>query len=175
MANIKQIIEGGVNKSMVTASLHSNQTVGLCIEDEKGLKYVLVYAELQSMSSQHGCTIASGSTTGYSVTVSALSGSSPLCGVPVETIPTGQYGFVQTSGYKRVKADSIIVSANTPCLLSSAGVFSQQSFQTGLTGGTAVVTEPFISSNNICGYILSTTTAAFGKMDVFFKSQIYPA
>ena len=175
MANIKQIIEGGVNKSMVTASLHSNQTVGLCIEDEKGLKYVLVYAELQSMSSQHGCTIASGSTTGYSVTVSALSGSSPLCGVPVETIPTGQYGFVQTSGYKRVKAASIVVSALTPCLLSSAGVFSQQSFQTGLTGGTAVVTEPFISSNNICGYILSTTTAAFGKMDVFFKSQVYPA
>ena len=169
MANIKQIIEGGVNKSMVTASLHSNQTVGLCIEDEKGLKYVLVYAELQSMSSQHGCTVASGSTTGYSVTVSALSGSSPLAGVPVETIPTGQYGFLQTSGYKRVKAESIIVSANTPCLLSSAGVFTAQSFITAITGATGMGTQ------GVCGYILSTTTVNFGKIDVFFKSQIFPS
>ena len=175
MANIKQIFEGGITKSMVTASLHSNQTVGLCIEDERGIKYILVYVEAQSISSQHGCTIASGSTTGYSVTVSALSGSSPLCGVPVETIPTAQYGFLQTSGYKRVAAASLIVSALTPCLLSSAGIFSQQSFVTGLSGSTGAAGEPFISSNNVCGYILSTTTAAFGKMDVFFKSLVYPS
>ena|SRR3990167_666322 len=171
MANLKQIFEGGITKSMVTASLHSNQAVGLCIEDEKGIKYVLVYAESQSMSSQHGCTVNSGSTTGYSVTVSAISGLSPLAGVPVETIPTGQYGFVQTSGYKRVKAESIVVSARTPLILSSAGVFTGGSFTTGIPGVSALCGL----TGGICGYILSTTTADFGKIDVFFKSQIFPS
>ncbi len=171
MANIKQIFEGGITKSMVTASLHSNQTVGLCLEDERGIKYILVYAELQSMSSQHGCTVASGSTRGYSVTVSALSGSSPLAGVPVETIPTGQYGFVQTSGFKRLKAESIIVSALTPLILSSAGVFTAQSFITGVPAVSFVCG----GTQGVCGYILSTTTGNQGTIDAFFKSGLYPS
>mgnify|MGYP001573477782 CR=1 FL=1 len=171
MANIRQIFEGGVFTSGVTASLHSNHTVGLCIEDDYGRKFVLCYNEADSISTQHGCTIASGSTTGYTITVSALSGSSPLAGVPVTTIPTAQYGFVQTSGYKTLKAASLVVSANTPLLLSSAGIFSQQSFITGIPGVSFVCG----GTGGICGYILSTTTAARGSVDAFFKSLIYPS
>lgn len=167
MANLKQIFGGGVTKSMVTASLHSNLAVGQCIEDENGLKYVLVQVALQSASSQHGLTVASGSTTGYTCTVSAISGVSPLAGVPVETIPTGSYGFVQTSGYKRVAAESIIVSAMQRLLLSSGGLFTIQSFATANTNATGMGTA------NVCGVILSTTTAAAGTLDAFFKSQIY--
>lgn len=170
MANIKQIFEGGITKSMVTATLHTNLTVGQCLEDENGIKYVLVYVELQSASSQHGLTVASGTTRGYTMTVSALSGTSPLGGVPVETIPTGQYGFVQTSGFKRLKAESIIVSALTPLVLSSAGVFTAQSFITGVPAVSFVCG----GTQGVCGYILSTTTAAAGKLDAFFKSQIFP-
>ena len=170
MANLKQIVEGGIFNTMVTATIHTNQTVGLCLEDEKGIKYVLVYNDgLSSISTQHGCTVASGSTTGYSVTVSALSGSSPLCGVPVTSIPSTQYGFVQTSGFKTLAAASLIVSAATPLILSSAGIFSQQSFITAITGATGMGTQ------GVCGYIVSTTTAARGSLEAFFKSQIYPA
>ena len=169
MPNLKQITEGGIFTSTVTATLHSNQTVGLCIQDEKGLKYVLVYVENQSASTLHGLTIASASA-GYTCTVSAISGTSPLAGVPVTTIPTAQYGFLQTSGFKRLITASTIVSALTPLILTSAGVFSQQSFITGIPGVSFVCG----GTGGICGYILSTTTADAGRVDAFFRSGVYP-
>ena len=172
MANIRQIFEGGIFTSTVTATIASNHTVGMCLEDDQGRKFILVFNDTgtDSISTQHGCTIASGSTTGYSVTVSAISGSSPLCGVPVTTIPTAQYGFVQTSGYKKLAAASLVVSASTPLLLSSAGIFSQQSFITGIPGVSFVCG----GTGGVCGVILSTTTAARGSVDAFFRSTVYP-
>ena len=48
-------------------------------------------------------------------------------------------------------------------------MFTAQSFITAITGATGMGTQ------GVCGYILSTTTVNFGKIDVFFKSQIFPS
>src|SRR3990167_4956613 len=128
----------GINKSTVTATIHSYLTVGLTLADEYGQRYVLVYNDADTVIlPTNACTPKNATTTGYSVTVSTISSQSRLAGVPVVTIATNYFGFVQTSGFKAgLKSESAIASAGLAIGVGDNGAFAVKVNASGVTGAT---------------------------------------
>ena len=121
-----------------------------------GIEYVYCYnAGGEDIPAPGGCTVSA--VTGYSVTVSSVSGENLLAGVNLHnTLTTGQYGWIGLGGQANVSGNTqTLIAIGTPLQMGDDGTFS-----TAVAGFT-------------CGYAASAMTVSAGAFNIYYKSQIW--
>jgi hypothetical protein len=128
---------GFMGVSMVTASLGANDPepgYRMTVGDED---YIFVYnAGGSAIGVSYGATVSA--VTGYSVTVSSLTGVDPLVGVCVNTsIGAAEYGWLVTKGFATIEMGAAgSAPAGSLLCLGTDGAFAFKSNSTGHPGPT---------------------------------------
>ena len=124
--------------SQVTATLGANDPQIGDEAQEGSTKYLFVYNDCNSsLAVGNGVVLTSGAT-GYSVTISSVTGDRILGVVKNAAITTGAYGWVVTKGFTSVQmmaASGTASAAQTPLQIAANGLFAPASNVTGNAGG----------------------------------------
>ncbi len=124
--------------SMVTATLGANDPT-LGDECQEGsTKYVFVYNDCNSSLAVGNAVVLQSAASGYSVTLSSVTGTLPIGVVKNAAITTAAYGWVVTKGFTTVQmmtASGTASAAGTPLQLAANGLFAPASNVTGNNAG----------------------------------------
>jgi len=124
--------------SATTTSLGSNDGAIGDECQEGSTKYLLVYNDCNSSLAVGNGVILQSGATGYSVTISSVTGDRPIGVVKNAAIATAAYGWVATKGFTTVQmmtASGTASAAQTPLQLAANGLFAPASNVTGNIGG----------------------------------------
>lgn len=136
MYNAAPLRMGGV--SMTTLTLGANDpTIGDECQ-EGSTKYLFVYNDCNSSLAVGNGVILQSAATGYSVTLSSVTGDRIIGVVKNAAIATAAYGWVVTKGFTSVQmmtASGTAGAAQTPLQIAANGLFAPCSNVTGNIGG----------------------------------------
>jgi hypothetical protein len=131
---------GPVNFEPISGTTATNSTELGTKVTYGGCDYVYVHNAADTPLHQyHGCILSAVS--GYSVTISSVSGRSRLFGVAAHaTIPTGNYGWVMTRGFANVAnaRTSSALTAGADLYLSDDGKFNSIDTVLTVTNATQI-------------------------------------
>lgn len=136
MFAVSPVRMGGV--SMVTATLGPNDPQLGDEAQEGSTKYLFVYNDCNSSLAVGTGVILQSAASGYSVTLSSVTGDRILGVVKNAAITTAAYGWVVTKGFTTVQmmsASGTASAAQTPLQIAANGLFAPASNVTGNVGG----------------------------------------
>lgn len=136
MYNASPIRFNGV--SQVTATLGANDGQLGDEAQEGSTKYLLVYNDCNSSLAVGNGVILQSGASGYSCTISSVTGDRIIGVVKNAAITTGAYGWVVTKGFTTVQmmaASGTASAAQTPLQIAANGLFAPASNVTGNPGG----------------------------------------
>lgn len=105
---------------------------------EGSTKYLFVYNDCNSSLAVGNGVILQSGASGYSVTLSSVTGDRIIGVVKNAAIPTAAYGWVVTKGFTTVQmmaASGTASAAQTPLQIAANGLFAPASNVTGNVGG----------------------------------------